>query len=82
VGALHGRDPQMPNLPMNAFMIMRNVREGIYAYSFGRVAFWCGVLLLPPAEESVNPAHVVLGTVSLLLHAGAGCRWAGAEFGR
>lgn len=53
-----------------------------YAYSFfesgtGWVAFGSGVLLLPPAQETVDPAHVVSGvaslTVSLLLHADAGC---------
>lgn len=55
-------------------MEAQGVEREIYAYSFGRVAFGCGVLLLPPAQETVDPAHVVWmvqGSVSLLLHAGA-----------
>jgi hypothetical protein len=39
---------------------MRKLREGKYAYFFRRVGFGSGVLLLPPAEETVDPAHVVV----------------------
>ena len=83
VGALHGRGPQIRPWVKNAFMMnARNMGGGRYAYSFfgsgpGRVAFGSGVLLLPPAQETVDPAHVVSGVaslaVSLLLHADAAC---------
>jgi hypothetical protein len=43
---------------------MRKFREGEYAYFFRRVAFGSGVLLLAPAEETVDPAHVVCVTLA------------------
>jgi hypothetical protein len=52
---------------------MRKIGGERYAYSFfrggfGRVAFGGGVLLLPPAQETVDPAHVVSGMQVLLCH--------------
>jgi hypothetical protein len=68
---------------------MRKVGKERYAYSFFGsmfrwVAFRSGILLLAPAQETakVDPAHVVSGcdSVSLLLHAGAACLWAGRRW--
>jgi hypothetical protein len=52
---------------------MRKKGREKYAYSFfgsgfGRVAFGSGVLLLPPAQETVDPAHVVSGMQVWLCH--------------
>jgi hypothetical protein len=43
---------------------MRKVKEGKYAYFFRRMAFGSAVLLLAPAEETVDPAHVVCVTLA------------------
>lgn len=53
-------------------------RDGDYAYSgrLVRVAFGSGVLLLPPAEESVDlvPAHVRARSAGLC-HCPCRCEW-------
>lgn len=57
---------------------MRKYTKGMYAYSFGRVAFGSVVLLLPPAEESRYPAHwySAFRSVSLLP---CRCEWVGRQ---